>query len=286
MKNIINNLKFISFAILIGSLISCDAILDDSVTDYGTGPDFVGFDKASVTAPFVVKAGESTSYEYNIPLSLDGPNAEYAQGEITVTFEVDPSSTAEAGVNYELTGGNTATLNSSNNFSAMIPVTVYTEGVEPPTVESLVLKITDVSISGGAGNVVVNEKNESTTVNLSYVCAADLTGTYTITNSACSPASPYNETTIEPDGSGGWLIARADGALLQGCTSNTSLEQPAHIIVVCGEVEVTEQPSFCDGYGIGCISGGTWDEENGVLTLQLNDAFFGVGDYTATYTRQ
>lgn len=283
MKNINNKLKIALIALLTISVSSCDEILDDDLTDFGNGPDFVGFSQASVTAPFVVE-DEPQTYQYNIPISLDGPNSEFAEDEIVVTFEIDPSSTAEVGSNYEFSAGNTVTLNRENDYSANIPVTVLTEGVAPPTVESLILNITDISNSGSS-NVVINEKNQSTRVNLSYICPADLSGKYIITNSVCDVASPFNEATIEADGDGGWLISRADGALLNGCTSNTSLGQPGNIIVVCGEVEVATQPPFCDSNGIGCITGGAWDEETGILTLTLNDSFFGFGDYTATYTR-
>lgn len=284
MKHILKNLKIVAIALLVVSVSSCDEVLDDDLTDFGTGPDFVGFNAASVTAPFEI-GDEPQTYEYNIPISLDGPNSEFSEDEIVVTFEIDPSSSAEVGFNYDFSAGNTVTLNRANNFVANVPVTVYTEGVEPPTVESLILNITDISVAGDS-NVVINEKSQSTQVNLSYICQTDLSGEYIITNSACSPASPYNTATISADGNGGWLVSRADGALLNGCTSNTSLGQPANIIVVCGEVEVSKQPNFCSSNGIGCIQGGTWDEETGVLTLELNDTFFGVGDYTGTYTRQ
>jgi len=290
MKHIINKIKIVAIALLAISVSSCDEVLDDDLTDFGTGSDFVGFNAASVTAPFVVVEGESQTYEYNIPINLDGPNSEFAEDEIMVTFEIDPASSAEVGSNYEFSAGNTVTLNSGNNFSANIPVTVLTAGVTPPTVESIILNITDISVAGNS-NVVINEKSQSTQVNLSYVCPADLTGDYLITNTAARcvdrlDSSGFNMTTIEPNGSGGWLIGRADGALLQGCSGNTGLSQPGEIIVVCGEVEVAAQPPFCGSNGIGCITGGTWDEETGILTLQLNDTFFGVGDFTATYTRQ
>ena len=285
MKHIIKNLKFVAIALLTLGVSSCDEILDDDLTDFGNGPNFVGFSAASVTAPFEIGA-EPQTYEYNIPLFLDGPTSEFETGEIVVTFELDAASTAQPGFNYDFTAGNTVTLNEENNFSANIPVTVYTEGVEPPTVESLILNITDVSTSGTSAEVVVNQKSESTRVNLSYICETDLSGEYIITNDVCTVSAPYNEATISPDGDGGWAITRSDGALLNGCTSNVSLGQPGNIIVVCGEVQVSKQPSFCGGYGIGCITGGTWDEETGVLTLEHTDDFFGVGTYTSTYIRQ
>lgn len=288
MKHLIKNLKFVAIALLTLGVSSCDEVLDDDLTDFGDGPNFVGFSAASVTAPFEV-TGEPTTY--NIPIFLDGPTSEFETGEIVVSFELDPSSTAQPGFNYDFSAGNTVTLNEANDFSADIPVTVYSEGVTAPTVESLILNITDISTSGTSAEIVSNEKSESTQVNLSYICEADLAGDYLITNTAARcvdrlESSGFNMTTIEPNGVGRWLIARADGALLQGCSANTGLSQPGEIFVICGEVQVAKQPNFCGSNGIGCITGGTWDAETGVLTLELNDTFFGVGDFTATYTRQ
>ncbi|SHJ75141.1 hypothetical protein [Pseudozobellia thermophila] len=125
--------------------------------------------------------------------------------------------------------------------------------------------------------------------NLIVNCYADLSGTYTVTNSVCGEGSsgtiPSVTITETPDGS--WQLETADGGLLQYCTSNTGLVNGGIISVICGEVSSSSSDTdFCPDYGIGCITGGTWDQETGVLELQLNDDFFGNGDYTATYVRQ
>src|SRR5690554_1547027 len=61
--------------------------------------------------------------------------------------------------------------------------------------------------------------------NLSVNCFADLSGTYSVTNSVCGTGSsgtiPPIAITQTPDGN--WNLATADGGLLQYCTSNTSL---------------------------------------------------------------
>lgn len=122
--------------------------------------------------------------------------------------------------------------------------------------------------------------------NLQVNCFADLSGTYTVTNSYCGGGStgtiPSVKITKTPDGN--WTLETADGGLLQYCTQNTTLTNAGTISVVCGEVSGTTD--FCGSNGIGCIVGGSWDQETGVLTLELDDTFFGIGGYTATYTRQ
>ncbi|EKF54509.1 hypothetical protein I215_12263 [Galbibacter marinus] len=122
--------------------------------------------------------------------------------------------------------------------------------------------------------------------NVQVNCFADLSGTYTVTNSYCGAGStgtiPSVKITKTPDGN--WNLETADGGLLQYCTQNTTLTNAGTISVVCGEVSGTTD--FCGSNGIGCIVGGSWDQETGVLTLELDDTFFGIGGYTATYTRQ
>ena len=129
---------------------------------------------------------------------------------------------------------------------------------------------------------------KSQSFNITVNCFADLTGAYTVTNSQCGSGSSGTIPTVNisqtPDGN--WYLETADGGLLQYCTSNTALVNDGTISVVCGQVQPSDNIAFCPDYGIGCITGGTWNQEDGILELELNDGFFGVGDYTATYVRQ
>lgn len=142
--------------------------------------------------------------------------------------------------------------------------------------------------------VKVNQTNgesyyfQGQSFNLTVNCFADLNGTYTVTNSVCGSGSsgtiPPIQITETPDGA--WELQTADGGLLQYCTSNTALVNGGKISVVCGVVQPSSDVDFCGDYCIGCIQGGTWNQETGVLELILNDDFFGNGEYTATYTMQ
>lgn len=279
MKNIIYKFKFIAVAVLALSLGSCDTILDDEITDFGTGPDFVGFTRSTATAPVEV---DGTTKEYNATITLFGPGLFEFTEDVTVTYEVDQAnSSAQAGVHYDLGSGNTVTLTKENEYTATVPVTIYTEGVEPPVLETLALEITDVSTS--APDVIISDTGDSLIIDISYICFADLSGTYTMTNSVCD--AEVTDVTITANDDGGWDLSTADGGLLQYCTSNTGLQNNGSIIVVCGEVLANSDFGFCGSNGIGCITGGAWDAETGILTLKHNDTFFGVGGYTSEYVR-
>lgn len=279
MKNIIHKLKFITVGLIALGFTSCDAILDDEETDFGNGPDFIGFTTSAVTAPVEVDGEE---HSYNAQIHLFGPGSETFGEEITVTYAIDAeSTTAQEGVHYSLGGGNTVTLTPENDYSAVIPVTIFTEGLEPPVEETLTFVITEFSTSSNK-DVVISDTGDELAVAISYICFADLTGTYTMTNSVCS--AEVTDVTITKNDDGGWDLSTADGGLLQYCTSNTGLVNDGSIIVVCGEIRPAS-PSFCGSNGIGCITGGSWDAETGTLTLQHNDTFFGVGNYTSSYVR-
>ncbi|WP_159022771.1 hypothetical protein [Formosa sp. L2A11] len=120
-------------------------------------------------------------------------------------------------------------------------------------------------------------------------CSYDLTGTYTMTNTVCASEVDV-EITQNSDGT--WFASTADGGLLQFCTTNTSLQNFGSFAVSCGGIVDTSGtaggPDYCEGgdYGIGCITGGLWDQEAGILEMTHNDAFFGVGEYTSKYVRQ
>ncbi len=126
---------------------------------------------------------------------------------------------------------------------------------------------------------------DSGTFSISVACAADLSGTYLMTNSVCT-SEVMVTITGNPDGS--WYASTADGGLLQFCSSNPTLENNGTFSVSCGAVQPSGDLAFCPGYGIGCILGGTWDESTGTLNMTHGNGFFSWADaeYTSTYIRQ
>jgi hypothetical protein len=121
---------------------------------------------------------------------------------------------------------------------------------------------------------------------LTVNCASDLTGTYIMTNSVCASSVSVQ---ISQNSDGSWLLSTADGGLLQFCSTNSSLVNVGSISIGCGGVvSQAVPPAYCDGYGIGCIVGGTWDQNAGILVLDNTNGFFtwAPAEYTSTYVRQ
>ncbi|CAM1341934.1 hypothetical protein [Tenacibaculum aestuarii] len=119
-------------------------------------------------------------------------------------------------------------------------------------------------------------------------CFADLSGTYAVTNDACNPNFT---TTIEANADGSWHIERGDGGFLSLCTGNSGLLNAADILVVCGEVQPTGNLDFGSAggtYDIGDISGGTWNQDTGVLIMYHTQSLWSTrpSSWTSTYVRQ
>ena len=131
-------------------------------------------------------------------------------------------------------------------------------------------------------------RDKAADLGVSISCLADLSGTYLATNDECNP-TPFEVTiTKNPDGS--YYLTVADGGFLSKCTSNTTLANAGTIVEQCGEILPSTALDFGTdgGYGIGDILGGSWDAENGILTMEHKDVFFNGGPYewTSTYVRQ
>lgn len=183
MKRIFNKLKYITVAVLVLGLSGCDALLDDEVTDFGTGPNFVGFASSAMTLAAVTDGSE---YQMEVPLRIIGPTVPGLDSEVTVDITVDPSSTAIEGTHFSLPS-TTVTLTPSSSqedvFTGSMPITILTEGLVAPLDETpvLVLNMTNLSTSE---NVVINDKRETTSINLAYACPFDINdfaGTYIAT---------------------------------------------------------------------------------------------------------
>lgn len=131
--------------------------------------------------------------------------------------------------------------------------------------------------------------NKMGRVSLTINCSYDLTGQYTMTNSVCGISQTVG-ISQNPDGT--WYLETADGGLLQFCSTNSTIQNDGSIAVGCGGVvtAVAGGPGYCEGggYGIGCITGGSWDQDAGILIMEHTDAFFSWsgGTYTSQYVRQ
>ena len=179
-------LAVIALAILCSS---CDALLDQDITDFGQGSNVVGF--ASNATTLTVPA-DGTDVPSSIPIYIIGPSVSNINSDITVSISIDPSSTAVEGVHYRL-DSDTVTLSPSKDnlspsgsgvrFEGMLPVTIITEGIVPPIADPPVINLNITDITTDA-NVVINDKTDTVVATIGYACPFDIdnyTGTYLAT---------------------------------------------------------------------------------------------------------
>lgn len=135
--------------------------------------------------------------------------------------------------------------------------------------------------------------NNGAALNIQVSCVSDLTGTYSVTNTACAgaPVQPLPfDVTITKNADGSYHLSSADGGWLHRCTGNTGLVNAGDIVEQCGTILPSTALDYGTdgGYGIGDITGGTWDAATGTLTLQHVQTYFPArtGEWTSTYVRK
>lgn len=176
-------IKFIKNGLVLGlcGLTMSSCLLDDEKTDFGQGANLVGFANSSLTVRAQASGDEVSS---QIPIRVIGPTVKDFRGDITVTVEVDPTSTAVEGVNFRL-DSNTLTLtpNGGDLYEGNLPITILTDGIATPVDVAPVLKLSITQLSS-EGNVVINGKTKNVSASIAYTCPfniADYEGTYMAT---------------------------------------------------------------------------------------------------------
>ena len=280
-------MKKLSSFIIIGliALLACteEETLIDQIE---AGPNLVGFHTASQALSGVA---DGTTYDFEVPIKVFGPSAKEIEGTVTATIEVDPTSTAVEGTHFTL-DSKQVTLSKDGDFLGTLPITMLSDGIVAPLQQApqLVLRVSSVDANG---NVVASAK--TITLNFFYLCPHDLVGTYTVTidhtrcqNAPYGPNFPFEVTiTKNPDGS--WHLSSADGGFLGRCTANSGLDNAGDIVVVCGEVQFSDQLDY-GSLDIGTITGGSWDEATGTLTLHHTQSFSAnwPSNWTSIYVRK
>ncbi len=231
------------------------------------------------------------------PSSSDLSTATVAFSSNSLTLEVILMSGGQDVTGYELTksinGGAEVTAASSATLPISLTYSTIDEYISGLGTSVDDLRIGDVitfrtKIIKSDGSVYFagpNEGNFNVTIN----CSADLTGTYSVSNTGCS--LPMPDVTITANADGTWHLTRADGGFLSSCTTNSTLFNFGNITVVCGAVLPTGDLDFGSdnsSYDIGDISGGSWDAVTGTLTMEHSQTFTTnwPAEWTSTYVRQ
>ena len=169
MKNYIKYLPVLFVTLLLTSCLVDD---EDPFDSFDEGVNLVGFTDSEVNASVVA---DGSSSEVLLPVTFAGPTASSYTGDFTASVTVDPSSTAIEGVHYSLSS-TTLSLSSTTNYITTFPITIITDGIEPPLAVAPILTLNIVDISDSS--IVPNGRTASIDVTIEYLCYSDITGSY------------------------------------------------------------------------------------------------------------
>lgn len=270
-------IKLILIILIAFNITGCfeDTTIDDEIA--GT-PNLVTFSRQEVSASATADGSE---YTKEVNLKFIGPRLDEVKNQVTVNVSVDESSTAVEGTHYRL-DQTQITFGPDDNFLAKLPFTMLTAGIQAPLEENPELVL---NLENASGDPSVIASGKKLKINLLYLCFADLSGTYLVTNDNCDTGGYTIEISQNPDGS--WYLESADGGFLGHCTANTGLANFGTINVVCGEVQPSDDLEYVGCCDIGNIQGGTWDQQSGVLIMEHTQEFTPnwAGSWKSTYTR-
>ena len=156
---------------VVGISCSDDSNLPDA--SFGDTPRVVGFLKTTQNVPFFEDEGVVLK-EFPFDVLGTGDGAPYNE-DITLTYAVNSSSTAVAGLEYDwVNTSSTVTIPAGQSFG-LLPLNINTGNFNPTAKTSLVLDITAVDKEG----FVISNQNKQVTINF-IGCLSLLEGMYTV----------------------------------------------------------------------------------------------------------
>lgn len=166
--------KILALLFIAASLISCDK--DDSNLvdeDFANTERVVGFLRTTQNVPYFEDLG-TIRREFPFDIMNGGSGTPYNE-DLTITYEVDPSSTAVEGLEYNFVNSSkTVVVPAGTNFG-MLPLDVITGNFNVTQKTTLVLNITAVDKEG----FVIS--NQSRKVAINFIgCLSLVNGTYTV----------------------------------------------------------------------------------------------------------
>lgn len=252
MKNIFKLNIILAMLILVVS--SCE---EEEKLAY-KGSSQVYFFDSSISELFLF-TGAGQEEEFLVDVNLLG---QAVGSDITVTVEVDESSTAVEGVHYEFTT-NTVTI-PAGEYGAQLPITALLDGFngDPELTVNLVLNI--VSAQG----VEVANAVSQATLSLSITCPSEIPeGTYHEINTGTGGAARAVQLTSL--GGGRYELSQMNFAYYNAGYADI----PGEFIDVCNELTLQGVPVGA-AYGIAWIGTGVYNPTAKTLSFTVSDATY------------
>ena len=178
--------KLILLLALSFSVLSCT---DDEPTSYDNSPYIVGFFKSSDVQSYVA-TGDIESL--NIPINLIGGEQGLTMtGDVNMTYELDPSSTAVEGDEFDFVNPtNTVVLQAGTN-SVNLGLKINTGNLETGA-ENAKKIVLNIKTASSLQPVVVGAQYRQITITLNGLCFSNLQGMYTLTTTRLDNNQVFN----------------------------------------------------------------------------------------------
>jgi len=178
--------KVFLLLMLSATLFSCS---DDEPQSFDSSPYLVGFNKASDVKSYTA-TGEVIPL--NVPVVLLGGMTGLPVGsDVTVTYSVDPASTATQGDEFDFVGGsNTAVIPAGGTF-ANIPISINTGNLETGSENAKTLILNIVSAVSDH-NVVVAQQYSQMMITINGLCFSNAQGMYHLTVTRMDTGTVYD----------------------------------------------------------------------------------------------
>lgn len=200
---------------------------------------------------------------------------------VTFNFDIDPSSTAEENIHYQV-NGTSATI-AANSSSVELPIDILDDNINGGESWTIIINISSSTIP-------VNPNYESGKHIIQVVCPSSLGGTYisnttgTSTNACCpNPITVDSTVTLTDDGDGKYTISDWSAGVYKmwyvqnGLPADTDLS--IQLTDLCGIISAEFEEPF--GNSTTTISG-TLDENTGVITYTWQNGLGDTGMVTLT----
>jgi len=156
---------------------------DEGIDVYGPNNTIVGFTD-SYSSNFGTNVENST---LSVPVNLIAYEDETLPTEdVTVQYTIDASSTAVAGLDYDVPSNESVVLPAGSTVG-FIPVTVHPNVFDPGAPKVLVFNLTTVT----SNNAIVGFQYKQVTVTLQGVCISELAGEYSTVTTRVDNGTQY-----------------------------------------------------------------------------------------------
>jgi hypothetical protein len=270
-------IALLAFAI-VGISCSEDSSLPDN--DFGNTPRVVGFLKTTQNVPYFTDQGVvREEFPFDVLGTSDG--SLYDQ-DLTITYSVDASSTAVAGVEFDWVNAASQVVVPAGTSFGMLPLDINTGNFNPTAKTTLVLNMTAVDKDG----VVISSQNSQLKINF-IGCLSQLAGTYTVvvTRGDGVVRTYTNETVDLADVN--YFKTRTTG---QWAAGTIAPDQGYNFTDICDDISVESQ-GLAQGYYSNTVKGLTTDGTDGEVTSSSSfkvtyEISFAAGNqvYTNVYT--